>query len=75
VVDEGKPQRVQGPPSGGPSRLSRRRVLAWAGGVGLAALLPGCAGDEGASDTTAAASTSTAGTTPIPDCVLTPELT
>jgi protocatechuate 3,4-dioxygenase beta subunit len=57
-------------------RFSRRGVLAWAGGFGLAALLPGC-GEEGGGDavvapTTAATPTAT-GTAP--DCVLMPELT
>ena len=74
-MDGGKPQSTEGPHPGGPStRLDRRRVLAWAGGVGLAALLPGCAGDDGASGTTAAVA-STAATPSSPDCVLTPELT
>jgi protocatechuate 3,4-dioxygenase beta subunit len=52
--------------------LSRRRALAWLGGVGLAAVLPGCADDEQAAapSTTAAATDSAAA-----DCILTPELT
>ena len=52
--------------------LSRRRALAWLGGVGLAAVLPGCADDEQAvaPATTAAATDSTGA-----DCILTPELT
>ena len=52
--------------------LSRRRALAWLGGVGLAAVLPGCADDEPAAapSTTAAATDSAAA-----DCILTPELT
>jgi protocatechuate 3,4-dioxygenase beta subunit len=49
--------------------LSRRRALALLGGLGLAAVLPGCADDEPAA--TPAAST-TQGTA---DCVLMPELT
>jgi protocatechuate 3,4-dioxygenase beta subunit len=63
------------------ARVSRRRFLAWAGGLGLAAFLPGC-GDNGPADgaatateadpTTAAATTSTAA---VADCVLTPETT
>jgi protocatechuate 3,4-dioxygenase beta subunit len=53
--------------------ISRRRVLAWAGGVGLAALLPGCA-DEDESGTPVTTGTTTAETT-VADCVLTPELT
>ena len=57
-------------------RFSRRGVLAWAGGLGLAALLPGC-GEEGGGDpvvapTTRAAPTATGAA---PDCVLMPELT
>jgi protocatechuate 3,4-dioxygenase beta subunit len=55
--------------------LSRRRALAWLGGLGLAAILPGCAGDEpDAAPTTSTANgttTSAAGA----DCVLMPELT
>jgi protocatechuate 3,4-dioxygenase beta subunit len=53
--------------------LSRRRALAWLGGVGLAAVLPGCADDEqaGAPATTAAPTTEGAAA----DCILTPELT
>ena len=51
--------------------LSRRRALAWLGGLGLAAILPGCADDE-----QAAAPTTTAATTEgTADCVLMPELT
>jgi protocatechuate 3,4-dioxygenase beta subunit len=49
--------------------FTRRRALAWLGGLGLAAVLPGCADDEPAA--TPAVST-TPGTT---DCVLMPELT
>jgi protocatechuate 3,4-dioxygenase beta subunit len=52
------------------TRLSRRRLLGWLGGLGLAALIPGCADDE-SSDTPAAAPTATTA----PDCVLTPEVT
>jgi protocatechuate 3,4-dioxygenase beta subunit len=65
------------------SRLTRRRALEWAGAVGLAAFLPGCAGDDDeaagtaadgptATETQAATGTTTTAT---PDCVLTPELT
>jgi protocatechuate 3,4-dioxygenase beta subunit len=52
--------------------LSRRRALAWLGGLGLAAVLPGCADDE-----QAAAPATTVATTngDAADCVLTPELT
>jgi Dioxygenase len=58
------------------ARFSRRRLLAWAGGLGLAALVPGCGdgadgGDEAAP---AGAGPTTSGAT-APDCVLTPELT
>ena len=57
-------------------RLSRRRLLAWAGGIGIAALVPGCAGDdEPAPPTATSAEAATTGTGRAPDCVLTPELT
>jgi protocatechuate 3,4-dioxygenase beta subunit len=56
------------------NRMSRRGVLAWLGGLGVIALIPGC-GDSSksvaATGTTAAAATAT---TP-PSCVLMPELT
>ena len=56
--------------------LTRRRVLAWLGGMGLAALIAGCA-DEGDSAaptaTTTAPTTATTGTTV--DCILSPEQT
>jgi len=52
--------------------LSRRRALAWLGGVGLAAVLPGCADDEEAA---APATTVTTTNGDAADCVLTPELT
>ena len=59
------------------SPVTRRRVLRWAGALGLALVIPGCSDDD-ASDQSAAgtttARTTTAGTTS-PDCVLTPELT
>lgn len=67
-----------------PARLSRRRVLVCAGGLGLGALLPGCAGGDEAGGTTApetagtTAATATEGpatTAARPDCVLAPELT
>jgi protocatechuate 3,4-dioxygenase beta subunit len=49
-------------------RIDRGRLLQLAGGLGLAAFLPGCSGDdESASATTSAAAA--------PDCVLAPELT
>jgi protocatechuate 3,4-dioxygenase beta subunit len=53
--------------------LTRRRVLAWLGGLSLAALIPGCANDgDSAAPTTTAATTT--GTTPV-DCILSPEQT
>jgi protocatechuate 3,4-dioxygenase beta subunit len=59
-------------------RLSRRRLLAWAGGLAITALVPGCGRDGAGSDaapTSTEASTPT-GTSPVnPDCVLAPELT
>jgi protocatechuate 3,4-dioxygenase beta subunit len=58
-------------------RLTRKRVLGWVGGLGLAVLIPGCANDdssEGSAAATTVAPTTTAATT-TPDCVLTPELT
>ena len=60
-------------------RFSRRGVLAWAGGLGLAALLPGC-GEEGGGDPVVAPATTAAPTTAAPastgtTCVLSPELT
>jgi protocatechuate 3,4-dioxygenase beta subunit len=60
-----------------PDIVLTRRVLAWLGGLGLAALIPGCADDEGDSAaTTAAASTATTATTETTvDCILSPELT
>jgi protocatechuate 3,4-dioxygenase beta subunit len=55
--------------------LTRRRVLTWLGGLGLAALMSGCAddGDSAAPPTTATTATTTTETTV--DCVLSPELT
>jgi protocatechuate 3,4-dioxygenase beta subunit len=67
---------ASGPPV--PStRLSRRRVLGRLGGLGLAALIPGCADDESSSSPAAATTTGTEVTTATtaPDCVLTPEVT
>jgi protocatechuate 3,4-dioxygenase beta subunit len=62
--------------------LSRRRALAWFGGLGLAALVPGCADDdapEAGSPTTTTTATTTAGGTTSTEteasCVLSPELT
>jgi protocatechuate 3,4-dioxygenase beta subunit len=51
-------------------RLSRRRLLAWLGGIGLAAFLPGCGDDEAPSGPAEEAAEGTN-----PDCVLSPELT
>ena len=57
-------------------RFSRRGLLAWAGGLGLAAFIPGCGeeagGDPVVAPTTTAESTATG---VVPDCVLMPELT
>jgi hypothetical protein len=53
-------------------RLTRRRLLVWAGGAGFAALLPGC-GEEGSG--AAAPAAATGGSSTAPACVLTPELT
>jgi protocatechuate 3,4-dioxygenase beta subunit len=59
------------------TRISRRRALAWFGGLGLAAVLPGCAGDD---DSSGAGSVDMDGDVQSPsqttaDCVLSPELT
>lgn len=53
--------------------LTRRRVLAWVGGLGLAALVPGCANDGDSAAPTTTATTSTRATTV--DCILSPEQT
>jgi protocatechuate 3,4-dioxygenase beta subunit len=56
--------------------LTRRRVLAWLGGLGVAALIPGCADDESDSAATTTATTATtAATETTVDCTLSPELT
>jgi protocatechuate 3,4-dioxygenase beta subunit len=59
------------------SPITRRRVLRWAGGLGLALVVPGCSDDEtperSAAGTTTGPMTTAGATTP--DCVLTPELT
>jgi protocatechuate 3,4-dioxygenase beta subunit len=57
--------------------LTRRRVLAWLGGLGLAALIPGCAdeGDSAGQTTTTAATTATGSTATTVDCILSPEQT
>lgn len=59
--------------------LTRKRLLAWAGGLGLAALVSGCADDEGgetaAGGGESATVPATSGPRATPDCTLTPELT
>jgi protocatechuate 3,4-dioxygenase beta subunit len=58
------------------TRLTRRRVLGWLGGVGLVVLLPGCADDESSSGPAAATTTTDDTTaTTAPDCILSPEVT
>jgi protocatechuate 3,4-dioxygenase beta subunit len=52
-------------------RMNRRRLLEWAGGLGLAVLLPGCSRDNG----TASGTTTSAASPTSADCVLMPELT
>jgi protocatechuate 3,4-dioxygenase beta subunit len=60
-------------------QLSRRRLLAWAGGLAITALVPGCGRDRAGSDaapTSGETSTSTGTRTmATPDCILAPELT
>ena len=61
-------------------RVTRRRALAWAGGLGLAAFIPGCGEESSTEGAAPAASTttdagSTTGGATTPDCVLSPELT
>ena len=55
-------------------RLTRKRVLGWLGGLGLAVLMPGCADDDSSEGSGGGTATATAAAT-TPDCVLTPELT
>jgi protocatechuate 3,4-dioxygenase beta subunit len=57
------------------TRLSRKRVLGWLGGLGLAVMIPGCADDESSSSPPAATTTEATTTTSTPSCVLTPEVT
>jgi hypothetical protein len=57
------------------TRLNRRRVLGWLGGLGLAVLIPGCADDESSSSPAAATTTEATTTTSTPSYVLTPEVT
>jgi protocatechuate 3,4-dioxygenase beta subunit len=59
------------------TRLTRRRVLGWLGGLGLAILVPGCADDDEPEPSAVGTTTPTTktATTTSPDCVLTPELT
>jgi protocatechuate 3,4-dioxygenase beta subunit len=54
--------------------ISRRRVLGWLGGLGLAALVPGCA-DEGDSTSATTGTAATAGAAEQEACMLSPELT
>ena len=60
-------------------RLSRRRLLAWAGGLAVTALVPGCGRDQAGSDAapTSTGTSTTTGTRTMaaPDCILVPELT
>ncbi|HEY3069532.1 MAG TPA: intradiol ring-cleavage dioxygenase [Gaiellaceae bacterium] len=62
---------------GGNSRLTRRHALAWLGGLGLAAVIPGCGGGNRSSSpsTSSSASTGATSTASSADCVLMPELT
>jgi protocatechuate 3,4-dioxygenase beta subunit len=59
------------------TRISRRRALAWVGGLGLAALFPGCAGDDDSSGSGSVDMTGDvqAGSETTADCILSPELT
>ncbi len=54
-------------------RISRRGALAWLGGLGIVAFIPGCGGGSKATTAVAAGPTSTAAGAP--SCVLMPELT
>jgi hypothetical protein len=66
-------------------RITRRSALTWLGGLGLAAFVPGCTGDDssgGATTTSAGGPTTgadsaagTTGSSAAADCVLMPELT
>jgi protocatechuate 3,4-dioxygenase beta subunit len=53
--------------------VTRKRLLAWFGGLGLAALIPGCADETDTAAPTTTAATATTATTA--DCILSPELT
>jgi protocatechuate 3,4-dioxygenase beta subunit len=55
------------------NRVTRRRALQWAGGLGLAAFASACA-DDGGGDS-ASATASTTASSAAPDCILMPELT
>ena len=55
--------------------LNRRKALAWLGGLGLAAVVPGCADDDPAATPATTATTATATAQGTADCVLMPELT
>lgn len=71
----GRDNAVVGADGNAGTRLTRRGILAWAGGVGLAALAPRCGDGNGVGGGGATGqSTATAGATTV-DCVLTPELT
>jgi hypothetical protein len=78
----GRDNAVVGADGNAGTRLTRRGVLAWAGGVGLAALAPRCGDGNGVGGGgngvggggATGQSTATAGATTV-DCVLTPELT
>jgi protocatechuate 3,4-dioxygenase beta subunit len=55
--------------------LNRRKALAWIGGLGLAAVVPGCADDDPVATPATTATSSTATGQGTADCVLMPELT
>jgi protocatechuate 3,4-dioxygenase beta subunit len=56
------------------NRISRRGVLAWLGGLGVVALIPGCGGN-GKSGAATGGTTTAAASGPAPSCVLMAELT
>ena len=56
-------------------QLSRRSVLGWLGGLGLLALLPGCADDNPSSSPPTTTAAGAAGSESGASCVLSPELT
>jgi protocatechuate 3,4-dioxygenase beta subunit len=61
----------------GSLRLTRRRALAWAGGLGLAAVIPGCGGGRSSTPSSSTPTSVTGASTAASsaDCVLMPELT